>query len=149
MKNGNSWYRRIADTITELVSIDLIEDNPGGYPTIHWLIANHMLRELAEFDRLQNLPSFVSKIKGGLYPAIDYLRRHGTPVYWVIPEDHKMIEFMTIDARRSKARRHNTDRIKRNMFAQIEKGINQLQFTDPNSLKHLPHVKKALPELIG
>jgi len=145
MAKVKSWKARIAETIQEMKAIDMAEDE-NGWPTIHWLMANYMLREFSEYDRFRLLPDYVLKIKNNLYNALCYLQEDlGVRVFWDIP--NKSIEFLTIDEEINDARQKNTKRIKTFVRRAVRSGLKQLRSSDPEMLDNLQHTKLALPEL--
>jgi len=144
-KNQKSWKVEVAEAIEEVQTLDMTEDK-GGYPTIHWLLASHMLRDCTEFERVSCLETYVQKIKRSFYPAIEYLRMCDPPVYVYlsIPRGKKCIEFFSIHPNENHARTKNTRRIKGNIRQAVVTGVGQIKMTDPKGYDKLTSSQKLL-----
>jgi len=145
MTSKKSWYRRIADTILEMETIDL-DDDTGGYPTIHWLIANHMLSGYSDFDRHRLLDHYVGMIKGNFEPAIRYLFAVGKKVYKDIPDGRKPIKVITLDPEYEMAALKDRARVIRRVRSTVRAGAEHLAAIGYPVTGLIEAVNHTLPE---
>ena len=133
-----AYYTRIADAIQEKRTFDLQED-PGGWPKVHWLIGNYMLREYSEADRHRLLDSIVGKIERNLSVAIDYLQEErGVPVYKIVcngkSENKKNIDCITIDPEYRDAKLAHWDRILKRAKSNLTNFVKQTEIAAPEKI---------------
>jgi hypothetical protein len=146
------WYIQIADAIQEKKTFDMQLDE-GGWSTIHWLIANHMLSEFSPASQYQMLGPYVGKIKHNLNMAIDYLNsERSVPVYKLIAtgdnENKKNIDCITIDPGYRDARIANYERIKKRVNSGLFSFMKQLEYTCPEKLPGLSGGQETFTRLI-
>lgn len=96
MSEKFSWYKKIAAAILSVKTFDLDEDE-GGYPTIHYLIANFMLKDLTEYMRVTNLGHYAGMVSRNIDQACSYIEDKGIPVYRVIEPGKRNISCVTLD----------------------------------------------------
>jgi len=144
--NDNTWYQRIAAAILEMKTV-CWDTDPNGYPSIQYVIADHMLQHLSVYDRHQHLDSTVAKVKNLLAMSISHLQENGHTVYITKVQGGRNINMITLNAEDLKAKEKDEARIRRNMFNAISAGTAQMKAKHPDSLNMLPHVKLSLPEL--
>lgn len=90
----------IASALIEATTFDLLASQ-DEWPTIHYLIANHVLRHCSEYERFNRLNGKVKEIRVNLASAIKHLEENlGKKVFRGITEEGegKNIEFITLDA---------------------------------------------------
>jgi len=146
------WYIQIADAIQEKKTFDMQLDD-GGWPTIHWLIANHMLRDFSPASQYQMLGPYVGKIKHNLNMAIDFLNsERGVPVYKLIAtgddENKKNIDCITIDPQYRDAKIANYERVKKRVNTGLVNFMKQLEYTYPEKIPSLVNGQDSFVKLI-
>lgn len=96
MSEKFSWYKKIAAAILSVKTFDL-DDDEGGYPTIHYLIANYLLKDLTEYMRVTNLGHYAGMVSRNIDQACSYIEDKGVPVYRVIEPGKRNISCVTLD----------------------------------------------------
>ena len=152
MKTQQAYYITIADAIQEQKTFDLQEDT-GGWPKIHWLVANYMLRDYTDSDRHRLLDSTVGKIERNLSVAIDYLQeQRGIPVYKIVcngkDENKKNIDCITTDSEHRDAKIENWDRILKRAKSGFNSFIKQTELTAPEKIPLISRGTKNFTRLI-
>lgn len=157
MKNLNekSCKQLIMEALEEKQTFDLVADN-NGYPTIHWLIAEYILRKLNPFERNSRLYNgFVAAIKRNLDAAIKYLEEvKKIPVYKG-REDSKEIQYITLDEFYRNAKEQDFKRINNRIKRQFNAGKKHIEFKYQNRLPEfyetlfLPAILKQPKQLKG
>jgi len=135
---NTTWYQMIADSILQAKTFDLAEDE-RGYPTIHYLIAAHMLKDLVEYDRYRLMKHYVRKVKNNLSVAIYFIEKNWkTPVYsCTAGPAKKRLEILTIDKQYQNAYEKNYDRIEESMNKKIKTSINRVKTSAPRRLNRI------------
>jgi len=95
------FYQRIAEVI-KVTDFELDNDE-NGYPTIHYVIADYMLKDLSTYDKHRLLDNYAGRVKNLLGKAISYLHDCGIEVYVSIPSGTRNITFITINSLNAEA----------------------------------------------
>ena len=137
------WYKKIAATIREMYTIEM-DRNEKEYPTIHWMIAEYMLKDYKGYDIHRNLDYYTQKIQKNYRHAINYLWKQGVQVYVYIEKGSKNIQCITLDPLHNKARERNCENICSRVHMAVNTGIKQVRYVAPEKLPELLSVTKKM-----
>jgi len=148
-KSSKWWYLRIADAILEMDTIDLRTDG-NGYPTVHWLIAEHMLQHLDTYHKQKAIPMYYEKVSKNFHHAVTHLREKcKIPIYRYPLTKKRNLTVVTTHEEYDKALESNYLRNKENVLRAINAGINDLSAVSPDKLPLLStESQKAITENI-
>jgi len=94
------FYVELANVIIEMETIDFESNNGDEYPTIHWLIAAYMLRNLSIYQQHMLIPDYAKRVQINFQKTVDYLEeKRGVNIYRFLEKDGagKKIAVITTD----------------------------------------------------
>lgn len=138
------YYLMVAAAMVDK-TFDLEEDN-GGWTTVHELIALYMLRDFSERDTHVLLDSYVGMVKRNFYQAKDYLEtEQKIPVYLIKGIEKKNtrnLTVVTIDPDYNDARNENYSRILRNIQEGVKTFSKSAKISHPERFKEIERRNK-------
>ena len=82
------FYVELANVIIEMETIDFESNNGDEYPTIHWLIAAYMLRNLSIYQQHMLIPDYAKRVQNNFQKTVDYLEeKRGVNIYRFLEKD--------------------------------------------------------------
>jgi len=95
LDEDGTWAERIAYVIIKKEIFDL-EDNPGGFKTVHGLIAEALLEGYTKYEQIQYFQEVEGKVRRNLENGIKLAyERAGVKIYKVIEDGTKHIQIVT------------------------------------------------------
>jgi len=136
MKKKTPWYKLIALAVQEMHTIDRTQDT-SGYPTVHWLIAEHMLKDFTKYERDRCICGYAKKIQLNFSTAVAYLRSQGINVYsWSIV-GMSGSACVTLNKEYSEAYNRNYNRIRKHVHEVIKASVIQAKLAAPDAVNDL------------
>jgi len=132
--DNKPFYAILGETFME-TTFDLDEDT-GGWTTIHELIAKHLLRDYNERETHLLMDSHIGMVKRNFYQAKDYVESHlGRPVYLIKEPKGKNIKCVTTDPDYRNAKEENYKRIVRNCTNAVKNFMGHARLSAPEKYK--------------
>jgi len=139
-------FKKIAQAIKEMKTINCDLDE-HGYPNIHWVIADFMLRDLSDYDKHIRLSGYVAQVKNLLNKSLSYLEDKGCKTFVVVPDGRRNIACITIDEDDARLVKEDERRCKNYAKKYLSGALRQLEHKHPIAYEQLLHAQRALPEL--
>ena len=136
-----SWRELIAHALVEVGTFDLNLDD-GGFPTVHWLIAQHLLSRQNQYIRTTQLESYAKKVSTNLDHACDILEERGIPVYRTVDAGKKCISVITLNPNYGDARNKEAEKLISTTVKKVARTKERLDFTESTSM--LPSMVQQL-----
>jgi hypothetical protein len=146
-KQAKPWYIVIGDALDETITFDLDEDT-GGWTTIHHVIAKHLLSDHNEMDTHVLMDSYVGMIKRNLYQAKDYVETSLKKPVYISKLDGKNIRCITLDPEYKHAKDRNYSRICKNISNSLKTYMRQTSISAPEQYKEIARRSNNLVALV-
>lgn len=131
----NPWYKRIAQTIMEMETVDLALDG-GGWTKVQELIALYMLRELNDADRFRLLPDYINSVDNLFDAAIAHIENTlGITVYKFKEEHKRNLSCITLKPDYKNAVEMDYMRMEIGTEQKVMKACGRIKQHDPQNLK--------------
>lgn len=126
----------MAKAIREIPSTKAdIRVDEKGYTLIWELFADYLLKDYSKFDRENLQKPYITKIRNSFKPAVEYLEKHGIPVYIIKEPGKRNIECITIDPNYDGAKGRHLERAIYSLNEKIKAVKRNLEFTTPDLLE--------------
>jgi hypothetical protein len=123
------WKEKIAQAIQDR-TFDLSTDS-GEWPTVHYLIAKHILRNYSDYEVHLRLELFANKISKNFHNSVNYLLDEGVSVYVIKLEGERNITAVTTDPAYRDAEAREVSRVIRNMQKHIAANVRHMELVNP------------------
>jgi len=137
-KRKKPFYAKVGDAIVEMKIIDLDRDG-DGYPTVHWLIAEHMLREFRQHDRnkmMYGTDNWPARVQMIFDKALNYVESElKTPIYRM--RQGKRLVVVTTDPDYREAKKNDFLRDKGDLETKGKKVVTRIREKHPDKLQQL------------
>jgi len=129
------FYKRIAEAIKE--SDFNLTDDDSGYPTIHYVIADYLLRDLSNYDKHRFLDNYAGRVKNLLCKSISYLHDIGIEVYVSIPVGTKNITNITTNSANAECVKDDELRCRQYAAKYLQGALDNMENKHPNAFARI------------
>lgn len=142
------FYILLGETLLE-DDFDLDQDT-GGWTTVHELIAKYLLRDYNDRETHILMDSHVGMVKRNFYQAKDYVESVlKKPVYLIKEPNGKNIKCVTTNPDYHNAKERNYDRIRKNVRNSVKNFIHHTRIAAPEKLNEIQRRSTNYIALVG